>query len=235
MRKVFLTILALFLYSTGIAQFRTSGQQVKAPSFELQEPEPGEKKSILLAVGLSLVLPGSGELYAGNVRTGTYLMATDGALWLTYTGFLLHGNWIMEDARNFASIRAGADFSGKDDRFDVNIGNFISTAVYNETRLRNREYGEIYSAPGYEWFWLQDSDRLHYRNLRIKSDQIHQASEFVIGALVINRIVSAFLAWRSVQSYNAANRLQSGWLLETEVQHMGGTVHGLGLKVTAPF
>ncbi len=236
MRKTLCTILILVLFSSANGQLRTSRPQEGASSFAFQEPSGREGgRSALIAVALSLVLPGSGEMYAGNVRTGYYLMAVDGALWLTYAGFVLHGDWIMEDARNFASMRAGADFSGKDDRFDVNIGNFISPAAYNETRLRNREYAETYSAPGYEWLWLQEGDRLHYRSLRIKSNQIHQASEFVIGALVVNRIISAFLAWRSVESHNAADQLRSGLHLETTVQHMGGTVHGLGLKLTASF
>jgi len=236
MRKALCSVLALFLVSIANGQIRPSESQMRISPFAFQEaPEPSGNKSILLAVGLSLLLPGSGELYAGNVRTGTYLMAVDGALWLTYAGFVLHGNWILEDARQFAAMRAGADFGGKDERFDVNVGNFVSTAAYNEVRLRNREYAETYSGPGFQWLWLQESDRLRYRSLRIKSNQIHQASEFVIGALVVNRIISAFLAWRSVQSFNATNRIRSGWHLETEIQRTGGIVHGLGLKVTGSF
>ena len=236
MRKTLCSFLALFLVSIANGQIRTSEPQVRISPFAFQgTPEPRGNKSILLAVGLSLFLPGSGELYAGNVRTGTYLMAVDGALWMTYAGFVLHGDWILTDARQFAAMKAGADFSGKDDRFDVNVGNFISTAAYNQVRLRNREYAETYSDPGFQWLWLQESDRLHYRSLRIKSNQIHQASEFVIGALVVNRIISAFLAWRSAQSYNTTNRFRSGWHLESEIQGMGGIVHGLGLKVTASF
>jgi hypothetical protein len=186
-------------------------------------------------VGLSLIVPGAGEMYAGNVRTGTYFMVADGALWLTYAGFVLHGNWVMDDARTFAGMKSGADFSGKDERFDVNIGNFMSTDEYNETRLRNREYGDVYSGSSYQWMWLRESDRQHYRNLRIKSDQMHQSSEFVIGALVVNRIISALVAWRSVQSANARNELRGGWRLESEIQRTGNAVHGLGLRVSTSF
>jgi hypothetical protein len=229
-------ILALVLFSIANGQIRTAEPPATVLPFALQESsEPAGRKSVLLAVGLSLLLPGSGEIYAGNARVGGYLMAADGALWLTYAGLALQGDWIMDDARQFAAQRAGADFNGKDDQFDVNIGNFNSTDAYNDTRLRNREYEETYSSPAYQWLWLQEGDRIYYRSLRIKSDQIHQASEFVIGALVVNRIISAFMAWRSAQSYNSTSRLRSGWHLETGVQHANGVVHGLGLKLTASF
>ncbi|MEX1138758.1 MAG: hypothetical protein WEB33_04325 [Bacteroidota bacterium] len=236
MRKFLLPVLLMILFSVTNGQLRNVPPHAEPSAYALQGPGDSQgKKSTLLAVGLSLVLPGAGEMYAGNVRTGTYLMAADGALWLTYAGFVLHGNWIMDDARTFASMKAHADFNGKDDRFDVDIGNFLSTEEYNETRLRNREYDEVYSGASYQWNWTQESDRRHYRNLRIKSDQIHQASEFVVGALVVNRIVSALLAWRSVKSANATNELRSGWRLDTELQRTGNVVHGLGLKVTASF
>jgi hypothetical protein len=174
-------------------------------------------------------------MYAENSRVGGYLMAADGALWMTYAGFVLQGDWIMNDARQFAAQHAGADFSGKDDRFDVNVGNFTSMDDYNTSRLRNREYADTYASPGFQWRWLQEADRMHYRNMRIKSSQMQQASEFVIGALVVNRIISAFMAWRSVQTYNATSRYRSGWDLEAGVQRTDGIVHGVGLKLTASF
>lgn len=236
MRKSLCCLLAMFVFSQAEGQIRTIDHHAAPSKFAIQgEMEPRGRKSAILAVGLSLVLPGAGEMYAGNVRTGTYLMAADGALWLTYAGFVLHGNWVMDDARSFAAMKSGANFSGKDDRFDVNVGNFMSTEEYNETRLRNREYEDVYSGSSYQWTWLQERDRQHYRNLRIKSDQIHQSSDFVIGALVVNRIVSALLAWRSVQSANATNEVEGGWRLESEIQHTGNAVHGLGLRVTASF
>lgn len=236
MRILFCSIMLVAVFSQLDAQIRGTDRHAGPLRFELQaETQPREGKSILLAVGLSLIVPGAGEMYAGNMRTGRYLMAADGALWLTYAGFVLHGNWVMDDARTFAAMKSGANFSGKDDRFDVNVGNFMSTDAYNETRLRNREYEDVYSGNSYHWMWLQEGDRQHYRNLRIKSDQIHQSSEFIIGALVVNRIISALLAWRSVQSANATNEFQGGWRLESRIQHTGNAVHGLGLKVSTSF
>lgn len=236
MKKLICSLLAMLAFFQAEGQMRDVGQQAVASPFAFQgEMEPRGSKSTLLAVGLSIVLPGAGEMYAGNVRTGAYLMAADGALWLTYAGFVLHGNWVMDDARSFAAMKSGANFNGKDERFDVNVGNFMSTDEYNQTRLQNREYEDVYSGSAYQWRWLHDGDRQHYRNLRIKSDQIHQSSEFVIGALVVNRIVSALLAWRSVRSANATNELRNGWRLESEIQRTGNAVHGLGLRVTASF
>jgi hypothetical protein len=229
-------IAALVVIATAHSQVRITERQAESSPHALQEsPETAESKSVLVAVGLSILLPGSGELYAENNRVGGYLMAADGALWLTYAGFVLQGNWIMDDARQFAGQHSGADFNGKDEQFEVNVGNFTSMDAYNISRLRNREFADTYSSPSFQWLWLQEGDRMHYRSMRIKSDQMHQASEFVIGALVVNRIISAFMAWRSAQAYNSTSRLRSGWHLEAGVQRADGVVHGLGLKLTASF
>jgi len=45
------------------------------------------KKSVVLAVVASLILPGMGELYAGSFESGKYNLIAEGGLWLTYSGF----------------------------------------------------------------------------------------------------------------------------------------------------
>jgi len=185
-----------------------------------------------VAIGLSLLLPGSGEWYAGNFQTGKYFMAADGALWLTYGGFTLQGRWIRDDARTFAGYHAGLSLEGKDEQYEVNIGNFNSIQEYNQAKLRNREFELLYSRGSFDWNWDDQANRVQYRSLRIKSDEMFQNSRFVVGALVVNRIISAFSAWRSAANHNKSRQSGGGWKIETQVQGPFPFSHGIGLKVT---
>lgn len=194
-----------------------------------------ETRSPLLAIGLSLILPGMGEWYAGNLHTGRYFLAADGALWLTYGAVRLQGTWIRDDARTFAGSLAQADFAGKDEQFEVNIGNFNTTEDYNQAKLRNREFDLLYSGSGFNWTWESEIHRLQYRALRIRSDEMFQTSRFVIGALVVNRIISAFSAWRSAANFNKENRFATLWKVESHVQGGFPYGHGFGLKISRSF
>ena len=162
-------------------------------------------------------------------------MAADGALWLTYAGFSLQGSWIRSDARLFADQHSGASFQGKDEQFDVNIGNFLSLIDYNNAKLRNREFNLLYNGPADQWQWDSDAHRLDYRGLRIRSDQMFQNARFVIGALVVNRIVSAFSAWRSVSGANRQNAANDYWRLKADVLGGPANAHGVGFTLTKIF
>lgn len=211
-------------------QFRTTRQedQEVPQAARFQSEGSGQAdKSVLLAIGLSLVLPGMGELYAGNFSSGRYQLAADGALWVTYAGFVFHGDWIRDDARTFAVQHAGADFRGKAEAFDVDLGNFANVEGYNLVRLRNREYDRLYIAAGDAWHWDSEESRLRFRRLRIRSDEMYQNSKFVVGALIVNRLISAFVAARSAGRYN--RELTDGWRLKAQAD--GGLFETYGMKL----
>jgi len=225
---VALTIVAA---STGLCQFRQRPQLTEMNLDSYQDPVGADsKKSVLLGVTLSLILPGAGEWYAGNLSTGKYFMGADGVLWLSYAGISLRGSWIRDDARLFAGRHAGASVEGKEEQFEVDIGNFQSTDEYNQAKLRNREFDLIYDKPGYSWNWNTEKNRLEYRAERIRSDEYFQNAKFIVGALVINRVISAFSAWRSVNRHNKALDSSGGWDIKAEVQ--GGLPANQGLTIS---
>lgn len=207
-------------------------QSVRAALFQEQRTE---RKSVMLAVAASLLLPGMGELYAGSFQTGRYALIADGALWITYAGFDIYGNWLRTDAREFAARNANANFSGKDEKFEVNIGNYMGTDAYNEAKLRSREYSSVYNSPSYDWSWDSDGSRQRFRALRIQSDQIHQNGKFVIAALVINRVISAFSAGRAASAYNRSVRSGQSWRLGANIQGRIAAPSGLELRVEQSF
>ena len=77
------------------------------------------------------------------------------------------------------------------------IGNFMYTERYIEQKLRNREFGLVYRSSDFHWEWKSVDDRIRFRSLRIQSEEWKQASRFVVAALVVNRVISAFSAGRA--------------------------------------
>ncbi len=106
-----------------------------------QDATPIPVKSVTLAVVFSALIPGTGELYAGNFETGKYAMMAEAAIWITYAAFYTHGNWVRQDARSFAAERARTNFNSKSDQFDVNIGNYLSIDEYNQAMEANDPAG----------------------------------------------------------------------------------------------
>jgi hypothetical protein len=178
--------------------------------------EESSKKSVLLGIAYSLLVPGLGDFYAKKGETGKYYLGADVALWLTYGGFQSYGHWVKNDARTYAVEKASANFTGKNQQFEVDLGNFISTDEYNQAKLRNRQYELLYDvSSAYAWKWNSDEDRLRFKNERIRGDEIIRNSQFVIGALVINRIVAAISAARSVSEFNR-NVQSTSWRVHFE-------------------
>ncbi len=178
----------------------------------VQQTEPGVgRRSVLLAVAASLVLPGAGEWYAGNFQeSGRYSLGAEAALWVTYAGFRLHSDWVRNDARTFGTQMAGISFGGKDAEFEVNVGNYLTVDDYNQAKLRNREYDKVYSDPAYAWAWASDAERSRFRDERIRSDRILQSAKFAVAGLVVNRVISAFAAGRGALAANR-NARRAEW------------------------
>ncbi|MGH2568341.1 MAG: hypothetical protein ACRDGA_08380 [Bacteroidota bacterium] len=234
--SIFIACVAL-IGATTVAQTIVRHEYAgELANLRLQEiATAGRSKSATLAVVLSLILPGMGEWYAGNFDSGKYFLIADGSFWLTYGAFRLRGDWLREDARSFATLHAGAQFSGKDDQFAVNVGGYSSVDDYNQARLRERRFGQIYSAPDYAWLWDTDVNRMQFRDTRVKSDQMYENAKFAIGALVVNRLISAFSAGRAAARSNAAQSEAGAWRMGAVVRGGLEDAHGIELRIAREF
>ena len=218
--------------SNGPADLAT----VRPELYRLQENVSSpEEKSVVLAAGLSLILPGMGELYADNFETGKYFLIADGVLWLTYAGLSLSSGWVQDDADIYITQHAGASLTGKDDQFRVDVGNYLTVQEYNEAKLRAREYSKLYDPVVYYWSWDSDPNRSEYRDLRISSDELERNATFALGALVANRLISAFVAGRSAASYNNRVREEGAWNLGARLIGPPLNPHGMELRLTLLF
>jgi len=239
------TAMLLFLVIAPMAGQSSLRQalQMSAPLISSNEPgrlmvgeQENSKKSVLLGVAYSLILPGLGDFYARKTEIGKYYLGADVALWLAYGGVQSYGHWVKNDARTFAVQKAGANFSDKQAQYEVDLGNFNNVDDYNQAKLRNRQFDLVYDAAStYAWKWTSEADRLIFKNERIRGDEILRNSQFVVGALVINRIVAAISAARSVSDYNRNVQSLGGWRVNAGA--MGGlfAADGINLTVSKDF
>lgn len=196
-----------------------------------------EKKSVGLAALYSLLVPGMGELYAGGFDSGKYFLAAEGALWLTYAAFDIYGNSLRDDARAFAQAHSGANVSGKNDQYFVDLGNFLNVEAYNDKKLRDRDAEKVYDpALGYGWQWDSEASRATFRDRRVASENMYNNRKFVVTAVLINHVASAINAARAAIAHNNAADEALGDL-QFGARVMGGweQPHGVMITVAKDF
>lgn len=220
-----LTIGSRFTMSSAIANQRDD-------MFD-QTDNGGEKKSVALAAVYSLLLPGMGELYAGDYGIGKYFTIAEGGLIIALVGMDRYANWLQDDARRYAAEHARVSWDGKDDRFFNAIGNFNSVDLYNEQVLRDRDPEKTYNpSPGssFYWQWDNQANREQYRDLRVSSDERFNDTRFLAAAIAVNHLVSAINAARIAFSHNRS--LQQGSTFDLHADVIGGVAHPNGLMIT---
>jgi len=199
--------------------------------FLLPQVGETEQKSTGLAVVYSLLLPGMGELYAGDYGTGKYFTIAEGALALAAISFDRYGNWIKDDARQYAVTHAHSGLDGMDDQYFSVIGDYQSVYEYNEAVLRNRDAQKVYDPHSSSyWSWDTPDNRERYRQLRVSSDERFNDARFLVAAIVVNHIVSAIDAARIVIRHNGS-REESG-RIDIHAGIIGGIARPEGIRVT---
>lgn len=222
-------------FPVGIARAGTAGDGGGVPPL-LQEDAVDARgtRSVGLAVIYSLLLPGMGELYAGDYGSGKYFTGADGLLWLSLGAVDMHARSLRDDARAFAALHAGFSPVGKDDDYFVNVGNFDDVYGYNEQVLRDRDAYKLYDPnSSFHWNWDAERNRSLYRDQRVAADGMFNNTRFVVAGLLANRVLSAINAARIVIS---GNREAAGELgLGASVLGGPGDPHGVALTVTRRF
>jgi len=168
----------------------------------IKENSTTNKKNPGLAILYSLLLPGMGELYAGNYQSGKYFTMADGVIWGVLAGFNIYGDWQEENYRAFAKSNANVDLTGKTSEFFANIGSHLSVDDFNRIQELNRDFEKVYNTTSHYWKWLSNDQRREYRNMWSSSEQAYNNVRFAVGALLLNRLISAINAVRLVTAFN---------------------------------
>lgn len=181
-----------------------------------------EKKSGFMAVLYSMLLPGMGELYAGNYSSGKYFTAAEGVLWGFYAGFNIYSDWQKDNYEAFAISNGGVNPENKDEDYYAEIGKYIDIDTYNNDKALNREIELMYNEEQYFWKWDNQNERREYRNMWLASERSNNNVRFVVGGLIVNRIVSAINAALAVKRYNRGLS-ESSWNISTEFEKVQST------------
>lgn len=171
--------------------------------------QPGEKKTGL-AILYSLLLPGMGELYAGDYSFGQYLTIADGILWGVLFGFDIYGTRMESNYKNFAETKGGANIEGKNEKYYADLGNYLDIEQYNRRQELDRNFAGVYD-DSYYWKWDSQEERREYRRMWKSSENAYNNIRFAAGALILNRIVSAINAVRLTVKHNRNLEQQTSW------------------------
>jgi hypothetical protein len=220
MKKIFLfsILISSFIYSQSPKQnilklksdsryLTTSVNNNYSPDFQ----QEFQKKKVGLAILYSLLLPGMGELYAGDYSSGKYFTIADALLWGTYLGFYSYGNMRKSDYKSYAATYGGVNNNGKDDAYYTTIGNYQSIQQYNNEKALERNFNEMYNVDQYYWNWQNDNQRSAYKDMWTSSESAYNNLKFVAGALILNRVVSMINAVRLVSAYNKRQNDELSW------------------------
>ena len=199
----------------NLIQHSVSGIRYQATSLQ----PSASRKNPGLAIIYSLLLPGMGELYAGGYESGKYFTIADGVLWGVFIGFDTYGNWKMDNYKSFARSNGGVNTDGKDADFFANIGTYISVDEYNRVQDLNRDYNLTYNSEKYYWRWTSEAQRKEYKQMWTSSESAFNNVRFAVGALILNRLISAINAVRLVSAYNKNLTVETSWNMSVGVNN----------------
>jgi len=174
------------------------------PSFEDEFQKPSGRKSTTKAMLLSLLLPGAGELYAGNGTGSRMFLGLEGSIWTGFFAFRTYGSWKKTDYKGYAALHAGANLDSKTDDYFENITYYDTRDQYNQfARLYHGADATIYPENDFwNWNWDSQDSKGRFRDLRNQSKTAYRRALFMVGLAAVNRIVSVLDAARSVKKFN---------------------------------
>jgi hypothetical protein len=174
------------------------------PSFGDEFQKPSGRKSTTKAMLLSLLLPGAGELYAGNSTGSHIFLGLEGSIWTGFFAFRTYGSWKKNDYEGYAALHAGVNLDSKTDDYFENITYYDSRDEYNQfARLYHGADATIYPENDFwNWNWDSQDSKGTFRDLRNQSKAAYRKALFMVGLAAVNRIVSVMDAARSVKKFN---------------------------------
>lgn len=194
-----------------------------------------QKKSAGLAVLYSLLLPGMGELYAGGYSSGKYFTVSEGVIWGVLAGVNIYAKNKEDDYKAFAKANADVDLKNKNEDYFAAIGGYLNQENYNDAKATNRDFESMYEGDEYFWNWANHDERSEYRSLWKSSEEAYNNIRFAVGALILNRVVSAINAARLVARHNNKVDEQLSWNLSMGIKRYKTMPSSMNLNVHFSF
>lgn len=165
----------------------------------------------------SFVVPGSGDFLIGEKKRGSYFLAAEATIWLTYFYKNNEAKKLDSRSRNFASFYASANSGLEDEDYSKAMEDFMTNSDYNETvkeearrlypdtldvevmqeRIEQRkEYIAENAYMGSDaWNWESSELADNYREMRRDRRSTLQTATNMAGLAVTNRVVSFFTTY----------------------------------------
>tara|TARA_Y100000768_G_C23924033_1_gene656502 strand:- start:84 stop:683 length:600 start_codon:yes stop_codon:yes gene_type:complete len=138
----------------------------------------------------SSLIPGWGEAVLENNKRARLFSSIELSLWTACLATYTASYHQMLQYQSFAVEHAGVDADNKDHKYWVDIGNYIDLDQHNSEHLRWRYLDEIYSESDH-WLWDNKNNMKNFESMRIRSDMLAKTGEYVIGAIIMNHLLSA--------------------------------------------
>lgn len=183
----------------------------------LYGPEPERREdpeginSPWQALGLSLLLPGAGQMYGGAPRRARIFLGAEVVVWGLALGFDRWSAWRDQDAVDYAVAHAGLTPEGKDDQFLEYLEFYASRDEFNRAgRIIDPSRPFIPETADTYWQWDSYDSRRVYRDLRNEAESASRNATFMLYMAALNRVVSAVDAFRVVRKNNGRIRDEQG-------------------------
>ena len=208
-----------------------------------------DTKNPMVAALLSCVVPGWGEIYAGETTRGRWFMATEATIWAGYGAFRLQTGMREDEYKDYAQVFAGAD-AGAGSEYLSDMGGYIRSEgddSYNESIRRDArslypydlEAQAAYLAEnGYfgdlSWDWGTRDNFIEYRSIRQAASASERNAFYATGLALLNRVISAIDGAWMARRHNAGVSGEPAVRVSV-VPHISGGEVGARATVEVPF
>jgi hypothetical protein len=194
-----LSAIPLLLPLPSVAQVHVE-EEVTSDSVDVFAQSNKTEKPAALAMLANLVLPGLGHYLYGEPRVALGYLAAEAMFVFGVFSTSQYSHEVNMSARSFAYAYANIQGGeGASDFFWENVGKTMDSDGLNQSRalgynqvmdLNRMSDNDKYLAPNLQWRWADESSLKQYNGLVKKSLHYKVASNFFIGAMLLNRIVS---------------------------------------------
>lgn len=217
MYRVIPILILLAVLPAQAAQLPDDGPPRANLWLQTDEPARAGRKSPKLAFAMSLVVPGLGELYAGEPKRAAVFLGIEALTWFNYLRWRSRGNDLKAEFRAFADSNWDENRYREWQEYNQSRGSpYIETETLPCKRAQDgchnvdtQQYYEMigkYNQFVFGWKDVSDvgfetgngnvvsSQRIDYENRRNDSNKLLKRASVIIGLTVVNRIASSIHA-----------------------------------------
>ena len=189
--KAFIVLLNIFSLAVLLAQSPSQFSGSFAGQSEEKRESPSSTGSKTKYVLYSLILPGAGQWGMGEKNRAKFFIGAEALLWMGYFSTNAYADVIQKNYQAYAAVHANIEQQDKTEQYWIDIGSADNIYAFNEQQLRERNLEAVYPESDlYYWQWDSQDNQGSYNSLRVQEHDWERRATFIVGALILNRIVS---------------------------------------------